>query len=285
MSVKIAGSSLLFAILSWHACAGQTIRFPAIEQRYDAVVLLADARSGRLLGGARMGEANDRNNYPGSLFKLAIGIAALRSGKFDRTFTYTCSGKDTIAGAAQACWLHDGHATIGFSDALAVSCNLYFRRIARTLSREEIIQGARGIGMLPAAVGGGDPFSNLNDETLLGEAFPVSPAGMLNVALALASRGRIGAGGISLFGARFRPLYDGMRECVRIGTGKGAWTSRFSIAGKTGTSENGIARSHTGWFIGFAPADRPKYAVVVMCRNAHGSEAAAIARQALEKVM
>ncbi|MEP7220823.1 MAG: penicillin-binding transpeptidase domain-containing protein, partial [Bacteroidota bacterium] len=56
-------------------------------------------------------------------------------------------------------------------------------------------------------------------------------------------------------------------------------------AGKTGTSENGIARSHTGWFIGFAPADRPKYAVVVMCRNAHGSEAAKIARQALEKVM
>ncbi|MEP7220246.1 MAG: hypothetical protein ABI876_15085, partial [Bacteroidota bacterium] len=68
MSVKIAGSSLLFAILSWHACAGQMIRFPAIEKRYDAVVLLADARSGRLLGGAHMGEANDRNNYPGSLF-------------------------------------------------------------------------------------------------------------------------------------------------------------------------------------------------------------------------
>jgi hypothetical protein len=125
----------------------------------------------------------------------------------------------------------------------------------------------------------------LTDETILGDGFAVSPAGMLGVALALASRGGIGPGSTSLQGAAFSPLYDGMLRCVTSGTGQGAWTPRFTVAGKTGTAEVSGTKRTVGWFIGFAPASSPRYAVVVMERNARGFEAATIARKALEEMM
>jgi penicillin-binding protein 2 len=184
------------------------------------------------------------------------------------------------------CWKRAGHATIGFKRALAESCNLYFRQVARSLTSEEIAQAARALGLLPDLTGSDvATVPDINDDNLLGDAFTVSPAQMLNVALALASRGRLSRGAGDLFGAMYRPLYDGLRECVRTGTGKAAWTRRFSLAGKTGTAEISGTRLTVGWFIGFAPIDAPRYAVVVMQRRARGAEAAVIARKALEKLM
>lgn len=268
-----------------HASA-QGIRLPEIERRYDAVVLIADAATGRSLGGARIGEAHERRFHPGSLFKLAIAHAALRSGRFDRSYTYTCGGKDTIAGVVRSCWKRRGHATIGFSHALAESCNLYFRQIARSLSMEEIAQSARGLGLLPNITGSDlRTIPDISDDNLLGDAFAVSPADMLNVAVGLASRGRLTPGAHDLFGASYRPLYQGLRDCIRKGTGKEAWSSRFSMGGKTGTSEMPGTNQTVGWFIGFAPFDSPRYAVVVMYRRGRGAEAAGIARRALEKLM
>jgi cell division protein FtsI/penicillin-binding protein 2 len=58
------------------------------------------------------------------------------------------------------------------------------------------------------------------------------------------------------------------------------------MGGKTGTSEvPGVPHQTVGWFIGFAPFDQPRYAVVVMQRRARGAEAATLARKALEKLM
>ena len=266
-------------------CRGQSLRLPEIERRYDAVVLIADAQSGQILGGARIGEARESRYYPGSLFKLAIAVAALRSGGFDRSFTCTCSGKDTIGEDERTCWKHNGHATIGFSRALSESCNLYFRQVARSLSTDEIAQAARSIGMVPSEADA-DALGRLDEDNLLGEAFTVSPAQMLQVAVTLASRGRVSPSGTSLFGAAFKPLYDGLRACTHSGTGKGAWNRKFSIAGKTGTSEiPGRTDITVGWFVGFAPIEQPRYAIVVMQRRARGAEAAIVARKALEKLM
>lgn len=264
---------------------GGSLRLPEIERRYDAVVLIADAQSGRMLGGARIGEARESRYYPGSLFKLAIAVAALRSGGFDRSFTCRCNGKDTIGGDERTCWKRNGHATIGFSRALSESCNIYFRRVARGLSTDEIVQAARSIGMIPPETNAG-ALAHIDEGNILGEAFAVSPIQMLDVAITLASRGRISPGGASLFGAAFKPLYEGLRECTHKGTGKGAWNRRFAIAGKTGTSEiPGRSDITVGWFIGYAPIEQPRYAIVVMQRRARGAEAAIVARKALEELM
>ena len=51
------------------------------------------------------------------------------------------------------------------------------------------------------------------------------------------------------------------------GTGKNAKVSGIKVAGKTGTADhekNGKAGIAHSWFIGFAPYDKPKYAVSVI---------------------
>src|SRR5207249_8347066 len=57
-------------------------------------------------------------------------------------------------------------------------------------------------------------------------------------------------------------LRQAMISVVQRGTARGA-AGRFStitIAGKTGTAQNPHGPAH-GWFIGFAPADRPEIVV------------------------
>jgi len=46
------------------------------------------------------------------------------------------------------------------------------------------------------------------------------------------------------------------------------------VAGKTGTAQNPQGKSHA-WFIGFAPFDSPKVAIVVFVENGGGGGAVA----------
>ena len=66
-------------------------------------------------------------------------------------------------------------------------------------------------------------------------------------------------------------LRDAMRAEVEEGTGRLAAMPDFPICGKTGTAEikdeHGRATGRTTWFLSFAPADKPRYAVVVMVEN------------------
>jgi beta-lactamase class D len=295
MSSPLASLLTIIATLSLlsgsETSRAQPIRFPTIEAEFDAVVLVADARSGRLLGGVRTAEAFRRDYYPASLFKLAIAVSALASGHFDPSFSYTCHGTDTIAGTVEWCWLHSGHGRLSFDEALAQSCNLYFRTLAERLTSQEMIGTARALGLRGNSGFPGDPTASdgpidLGRPVLLGEAFRVSPAQMLRTALVLASHGRLAHSPFRLFGRRFKPLYDGLTLCTRTGTGRAAWSRRFVVAGKTGTAPiDGIPNRTVGWFIGYAPAARPKYAVSVLLRGGKGSDAALVARRVLEELL
>jgi penicillin-binding protein 2 len=290
MSIRSISLAALWLVLATAFCTGQSrpagkrLRFPEIEARYDAVVLVSDVGSGALLGGVHTDRAMLPGYQPASLFKLAIAVAALNSGRITPAFRYRCRGIDTIGGVVYRCWDHRGHGVIGFRDAIAHSCNLYFRQIARRLSRSEILASARLLGMI--GQGERDGEIRLNDSNLLGEAFIVAPMQMLNTALTLASRGGRTPGGLRLFDDLYRPLYDGLKNCVNDGTASGARSSRTVIAGKTGTADlPGISGQTVGWFIGFAPAESPRYAVCVMLKRGRGSDAAAIARKVLEKLL
>jgi peptidoglycan glycosyltransferase len=65
-----------------------------------------------------------------------------------------------------------------------------------------------------------------------------------------------------------------MRAVVERGTGTRAQIAGVAVAGKTGTAQNSTGAPHA-WFIGFAPADAPRYAVAVIVENggSSGSEA------------
>jgi peptidoglycan glycosyltransferase len=80
------------------------------------------------------------------------------------------------------------------------------------------------------------------------------------------------------------------------GTGTAARVPGFLVAGKTGTAETGDGKPPHAWFIAFAPADHPRYAVAVLVEhggvdgaNAEtatgGRVAAPIAQQILQTLL
>ena len=83
--------------------------------------------------------------------------------------------------------------------------------------------------------------------------------------------------------AYLKVVQDAMLSEVIEGTGKQAAVPGVNIAGKTGTAQitnqKNIVTDHTTWFISFAPAENPHYAVVVMVEggSSGGGDCAPIA--------
>jgi peptidoglycan glycosyltransferase len=88
-------------------------------------------------------------------------------------------------------------------------------------------------------------------------------------------------------------LRDMMVAAVSDGVASGARIRGVEVAGKTGTAENGEGQPYTLWFTGFAPAENPRVAVVVVIENGGGlgqsasgnSLVAPIARKIMEAVL
>jgi peptidoglycan glycosyltransferase len=79
-----------------------------------------------------------------------------------------------------------------------------------------------------------------------------------------------------------------MEAVVTGGTGTAAQIPGVPVAGKTGTAETGNSGINTTWFICFAPANAPKYAVAVVLQNqtgVGGTTAAPIAKLVLESLL
>lgn len=77
-------------------------------------------------------------------------------------------------------------------------------------------------------------------------------------------------------------LKEMMIKVVNEGTGSKAKTSKVQIAGKTGTGEV-EGRGPNAWFVGFAPADNPRYAIAVVVEDsdAGGGVSGPVARETL----
>jgi peptidoglycan glycosyltransferase len=84
-----------------------------------------------------------------------------------------------------------------------------------------------------------------------------------------------------------------MVDAVDNGAATNARIDGVSVAGKTGTAENGDDDPYTLWFTGFAPADNPRVAVAVVVEDGGGQGqtgtgndlAAPIAKRVLEAVL
>jgi peptidoglycan glycosyltransferase len=66
-----------------------------------------------------------------------------------------------------------------------------------------------------------------------------------------------------------------MVDVVNQGTGTAAQIDGVQVAGKTGTAQTTAGENPHAWFISFAPANAPKYAVAVIVEHGgnFGSEA------------
>jgi penicillin-binding protein 2 len=68
------------------------------------------------------------------------------------------------------------------------------------------------------------------------------------------------------------------------GTGRRAAVEGIAIAGKTGTAEVGGGKSDHAWFVGFVPAESPRYAFAVVLEHggSGGATAAPLAKSFIE---
>jgi peptidoglycan glycosyltransferase len=89
-------------------------------------------------------------------------------------------------------------------------------------------------------------------------------------------------------------LNNMMQKVVESGTGTPAQIPGIKVAGKTGTAETGVPGEQPhAWFVGFAPAEHPRYVVAVLVEHGGnpnsevtgGTIAAPIARDVLEKLL
>lgn len=75
-------------------------------------------------------------------------------------------------------------------------------------------------------------------------------------------------------------MRDAMRQVVTIGSGSLAAVPNVAVAGKTGTAEYfklSGTREHLshGWFLGFAPYEKPEIAILVFVQSGRGAQTAA----------
>jgi penicillin-binding protein 2 len=84
-------------------------------------------------------------------------------------------------------------------------------------------------------------------------------------------------------------LHSALRGVVTSGTAKGAFAGfpldQWPVAGKTGTAE-AFGRQDTAWFVSYAPATKPRYAVaVVVSQGGTGGETAAPVARRIHEVL
>ncbi len=252
---------------------------------------------------------------PGSIFKIISSVSILETFGIDKN--YVCNGKITIDGRTFKDYGGAAHGNIDLHGAFKNSCNTYFIDKTLILGKENIGEVAERFMInkeipfdLTVKKSKFDYKKNMKKTNLAasgigqGEVL-VTPLNMLMMTSAIANNGEMKRpllikevtnknGKIvsvnvteSLSQVSNSTVVDEiksmMREVVSSGTGTKASIKNVEFSGKTGTAENASGKSHS-WFVGFAPYDNPKLAVVVILEEegkTGGEGAAPIARDVI----
>ncbi|MBN2730829.1 MAG: PASTA domain-containing protein [Balneolaceae bacterium] len=240
---------------------------------------------------------------PGSTFKLVTAIAAVEQGKvrFDETFETPDDGKIQIHG--QWMRDHDPLGTLTFPEVIEKSSNVASAQIAMRLDKDTFYQYARNLGFgtptnvdLPSEEPGRlqKPYE-WSMVTLpwmsIGYEVQVTPIQMAQAYAAFANDGKMirpylvekivdEHGSIVQQHEPIEVRQVAEKETIRklqpvfqrvvsdSGTAAQAQVEGLSIVGKTGTAQkliNGRYRhEYRGMFVGFFPADNPRYLCLVM---------------------
>lgn len=248
----------------------------------------------------------DRARYglypPGSVFKLLIAGAALRSQAADRTFgcVRLPDGRvgNHIRGTARP--VRDDpkdtvpHGAPDLHRGLVVSCNAYFAQLAQSIGPQAVLDAAAPFQIdvsrpqTAAALLGTLPHAGYGQGQVVASPLKIArvsasiAAGGLAVPVTwLATPEGAATGAVAprvLSAAAAARLGRAMRDVVVEGTGRTVKGNRVPIAGKTGTAEIAGAPAHA-WFTGFAPyggRGGRRIAFAVLVENAgYGAQAAA----------
>lgn len=241
--------------------------------------------------------------YPGSLFKVLLTAAALEEGLVDFDDQYNCSGQYVFNDqVAISCLKKEGHGLLRFEEAFARSCNPSFIEVGLRLGRtrllyyvdkmhfiDETLLGYESIapGSYVKIDGGAAAMGNAS---LGQQGVMVTPLQIASLLATVADDGVWAAPSLVKYtldqdghrtpvpgGERIQVISPSttaqlrllMEQVVENGTGRAAAIPETRVAGKTATSQTGQMTSEdeealNTWFAGYLPADKPRWAIVVM---------------------
>jgi penicillin-binding protein 2 len=84
---------------------------------------------------------------PGSTFKMAVALAALKRGLVTPGETVFCNGGYKLGNRRFHCWKRGGHGFMDCRSALEESCDVYFYDVARRVGVDGISEAARRLGL------------------------------------------------------------------------------------------------------------------------------------------
>jgi penicillin-binding protein 2 len=219
-----------------------------------------------------------------------------------------CRGSFRYGNRVFHCWLPGGHGRLDLTGAIAQSCDVYFYQLGLRLGLDNLLSdgvamGFRGrsgvdlegetMSILPPDAAYFDRrygprgwsrgvVLNLSigqgeiDQSVINMArFYLSLANPAGAPEPYLVRPRGGAlHRIDLTPAQLEGVRRSLIAVVERGTAAGSRNADLMVAGKTGTAQNSHGPNH-GWFIGFAPADKPEIVVAAIMEFAeHGTNVA-----------
>ncbi|NLS45569.1 MAG: stage V sporulation protein D [Firmicutes bacterium] len=239
---------------------------------------------------------------PGSTFKIVTAAAALEEGIVRPDDTFYDPGQIKIADRYVRCWLAGGHGTQTFLEATENSCNVVFATLGVELGQERFYRYIQafgfgnplGIDYPGEAAGLLQRIKNVGPVELaniaFGQGISATPLQLLSALSAIANGGTlmrpqlvskmVDPDGVII--KEFKP--DPIRQVisketskelslilesvVANGSGFRAQVPGYRVAGKTGTAEKpeagGYSEKRIGSFLGFAPVEDPKIAIIVI---------------------
>jgi len=238
---------------------------------------------------------------PGSTWKLAVAAMALKRGIVGprSKMPIPCRGGLQYGNRYFRCWNARGHGDLTLTEAIAQSCDVYFYQLGIKLGVSSLLEdanawgfrGRTGIdlpGELPSefptgpeyydriygprrwtsavalnlAIGQGENAQTLVQMVRLYQQLASDGNMRTPFVVRPASAGAASAENVSLdlSAEQLATLRRAMIAVVEQGTARGSRLASLSIAGKTGTAQNPHGPNH-GWFIGFAPPEKPEIVV------------------------
>ncbi len=243
---------------------------------------------------------------PASTFKIVTASSVLENKVVNINTTVRCPGYFELGDRRFRCWRRAGHGTENVITALRDSCDVYFYQTSTWLGIDRLIKtgekygvgektGIDLIGEISGTIAGpawkkekvkenwyGGDTVNYS----IGQGYVLmTPIQLLRAYVAVANGGKLYKPRINssakpeyrrleISPATIKIMQEGLREVASSGTGRRASSFGVQVAGKTGTAQNAHGEDHA-WFVGYAPADVPRYAVVVIAEAGKGGGAVA----------
>ena len=264
-----------------HAAALQTEIDHLMAGKSGAVVVL-DVSSGRILAQSHLTIAAQRLERPGSTVKPFVLMELLAKRKINPEQHLMCRRPLYIGGKRMDCSHPAGITSLDAADAIAYSCNTYFSTVATRLDPAELAEAYRRSGFTSAThlaeTEASGRIAQATDQPklqlqALGEwGVEVTPLELLAAYLSLA-RQKLQSGDLG----SVAPVFDGLERAVQYGVAHGAQPVGTTAAGKTGTAAGVKTPVTHGFFVGYAPADKPEIVLLVYLERGRGMDAAAVA--------